>query len=52
MKGGLEDCPFCDKSSGVMTCDACKGSGADSLGECLMCTGKVSGFEEEKLMGW
>mmetsp|Transcript_24624 Transcript_24624/g.97250 ORF Transcript_24624/g.97250 Transcript_24624/m.97250 type:complete len:142 (-) Transcript_24624:922-1347(-) len=36
----LEDCPFCN--GGTRECDACKGSGKDKLGTCLMCDGKAS----------
>lgn len=37
--GDLLECVFC-KGSGVCDCDACQGTGKDSLGECLMCQGK------------
>lgn len=35
----LDDCPFCD-ATGQQRCDACRGSGRDSLGKCLACGGR------------
>lgn len=37
----LLECVFCS-GKGRCDCDACKGSGKDSLGTCFMCNGKTS----------
>lgn len=39
-EGDLVDCVFCI-GNGYNDCDACKGSGRDSLDTCLMCSGKT-----------